>query len=178
MNLPQSKKSGFTLIEMTVVIIFGMALSAIGLMLLNQQVHTARVFSQQDFILSEAPQINSSLVSLLGKADAIRLHADFNNAVANTNPILTGAKTMVAAFRNYDNTTTFGIISLETVAGQQRLNYYYYDPAQTAPTQANPSWTISRKIADADFSLVNGLFETTLTGPKSEQISYTISPLQ
>ena len=178
MKLPQSRKSGFTLVEMTVVIVFGMALSAAGLLLLNQQVHTARVFNQQDFILTEAPQINNSLVSLLEKADAIQLYPDFNSAIAGTNPVLTDAKTLVAAFRNFDNTTTFGIISLETVAGVPRLDYYFYDRNQAAPTQGDPSWTLSRKIVDADFSLNNGLFQATLTGPQTEQITYTISPLQ
>ena len=178
MTLPKSKKSGFTLVEMTVAIVFGLALSAAGLTLLNQQIRVARTFNQQDFILSEAPQINNSLTALLSKADAIRLHPDFANAVGNTNPLLTGGSTLVAAFRNIDNTTTFGIISLEAVAGGNQLNYYYYDPAQSAPTQANPSWVISRKVTNANFNLVNGLFVTTLTGPRGEQITYTISPLQ
>ena len=181
MKLPQSKKSGFTLVEMTVVIIFGMAIAGAGLALLNQQIRITRLFNQQNFILTEAPQINNTLVTLLGKADAIRLHDNFSDAVANTNPVLTEGNTLVAAFRNFDNTFTFGIINLETVAGRQRLNYYSFDPnasPPTNPTQGSPSWTVSRKVTDADFSLVNGLFQTTLTGPNAEQITYTISPLQ
>ncbi|MGJ8725760.1 MAG: PulJ/GspJ family protein [Roseibacillus sp.] len=180
MKLPQQLKSGFTLVEMTVVIVFGMALSAAGLMLLNQQIQTVRTFNDQDFILSEAPQINTSLASLLGKADAIRLHSNFAGAVGNTSPVLSGATTLVAAYRNVDNTTSFGIICFETVSGQQRLNYYYYDPTPpaTAPTQGNPSWTISRNISNVNFSLVDGLFKSTLSGPNGEQITYTISPNQ
>lgn len=178
MNLPKSKKSGFTLVEMTVVILFGLALASTGMVLLNQQIHTARIFSQQDFVLNEAPQINTSLTALLGKADAIRLHPNFDDAIENANPLITGGKTLVAAFRNFDNTTTFGIISLETSSGRPQLNYYFYDPNQTAPTQANPSWVVSRKVTDADFSLIDGLFQTTLTGPNTEQITYTVSPLQ
>ena len=178
MTPTHTKKAGFTLIEMTVVIVFGLALSSTGLALLSQQINTVRTYNKQAFILNEAPQINSSLIGLLDRADAIRLHADFDDALGDQNPILTGAKTLVAAYRDVDNTTTFGIISLETVSGVTRLDYYYFDPSATAPTQGNPSWTISRAVTDVDFSLVQGLFVNTLTGPDSEKITYTISPNQ
>lgn len=178
MKIQSYKKSGFTLVEMTVVIIFGLALSTAGMMLLNQQIATTRLFNQQNFILSEAPRINSALSALLGRADAIRLHDNFSDAVQDRDPVLADAKTLVAAFRNIDNSTSFGIINFETVSGEERLNYYYFDPAQTPPVQGSPSWTISRKISDADFNLVQGLFQATLSGPNTEQITYTISPNQ
>ena len=181
MNLPTRKKSGFTLVEMTVVIVFGMALASAGLMLLQQQIQTARLFNQQDFILTEAPQINNSLGAILGRADAIRLHANFADAVNNVNPTTTGATTLVASFRNFDNTFILGYISLETVSGNPQLNYYFEDPNLTpraAPAQATPAWVISRKTQNVNFNLVNGLFQLTLTGPASEQITYTISPNQ
>lgn len=179
MKTPSPKiRKGFTLVEMTVVIMFGMALASAGMMLLNQQINTVRIFNEQDFILKEAPRINNTLTSLLSRADAIRLHANFSDAIQDQSPVITDGKVLVAAFRNIDNTVTFGIISFETIAGEDRLNYYYFDPNQTPPTQGNPSWTISRVIDDADFDLVQGLFQGTLTGPNAEQITYTISPNQ
>ena len=179
MKLPNKLKSGFTLVEMTVVIVFGMALATTGLALLNQQINTVRIFNKQDFILSEAPQINNSLVSLLSQAQAIRLHNTFADAINDQNPVLTGGKVLVAAYPDISGSPTFGIINLEDVAGQNHLTYYILDRSQaTLPTLGNPSWTISRKLEDVDFNLVQGLFETTLTGPKSERITYTISPNQ
>lgn len=178
MKIQQKKRKGFTLVEMTVVIVFGMALSSTGLMMLNQQINTVRIFNQQNFILHEAPSINTTMTALLNRADAIRLHDNFADAIADTKPVLADGKTLVAAFRNIDNTVTFGIISLETVSGLTKLNYYFYDPTDTAPTADTPSWVISRDISDADFNLVQGLFQATFTGPNAEQITYTISPNQ
>ena len=84
-----AKKKAFTLVEMTVVVIFGLAITASGMLLLNQQIQTAQILRDQDFILQEAPKINSTFNSLLGNADAIRLHQNFNDAVNDSNPVLT-----------------------------------------------------------------------------------------
>lgn len=178
MKTHTSRKSGFTLVEMTVVIVFGMALASTGMLMLNQQINTVRIFNEQNFILREAPRINSSLTALLSRADAIRLHENFSDAVQDQNPVLVDGKTLVAAFRNIDGTVTFGIINFETIAGESRLNYYFFDPTQTPPSQGNPSWTISRQVDGANFILNEGLFQATLTGPNEEQITYTISPNQ
>ena len=175
-----AKKKAFTLVEMTVVVIFGLAITSSGMLLLNQQIQTAQILRDQDFILLEAPKINSTFNSLLGNADAIRLHQNFNDAVNDSNPVLTDAKTLVTAYRNFDNSTSFGIISLEMVGNSNQLNYYLFDGASslTPPVQASPSWSISRRVEDVDFDLIDGIFVLTLTGPNAEQITYTISPNQ
>ena len=178
MKTTQKVKSGFTLVEMTVAIIFGLALASTGMLLLRQQINTVQIFNDQDFILKEAPRINNTMSALLGRADAIRLHENFADAIQDQDPVIADGTTLVAAFRNIDGTVTFGIICFETVAGDNRLNYYYYDTTQPAPTQGDPSWIISRDIDNADFDLVKGLFKITLTGPSAEQITYTISPNQ
>lgn len=180
MKTTQNKIKGFTLVEMTVVIVIGMALAGAGLMLLNQQLRTVSIFNQQNFILRQAPSINRTLTALLDRADAIRLHNNFSDAIGDQNPVLTDGKTLVAAYRNIDNSVTFGIISEETNSGVTSLNYYFFDPSSSEPTPSvdSPSWVISRDIGSADFSLIEGLFQTTLTGPANEQITYTISPNQ
>ncbi len=178
MKIKRAIKKGFTLVEMTVVIVFGLAVAGAGMTLLTQQISIVRILNDQDFILKEAPRINQSLTALLTRADAIRLHQDFSDALADRDPVTANASVLVAAFRNPDDTTNFGIISFETVSGEERLNYYYFDPTAASPTQGNPSWSISRKVSDASFALVTGLFQTTLTGPNSESLTYTISPNQ
>ncbi len=179
MKIPLRKKRGFTLVEMTVVIAVGLGIASAGSLLLNQQLTTIRIFRQQDFILREAPAINRSLTSILDRADAIRLHSNFSDAVNDIRPTLSGANALVAAFEAPDGTATFGIIHFRTAPdGTQRLDYYSsFDPSVTPlPLAANPSWNISRNVSNVDFSLVNGLFQLTLTGPNSEMITYTISP--
>lgn len=176
------RKKGFTLIELTVVIVFGIALSSAGMLLLQQQIRTVRRLDVQEFILREAPKINSTLSSLLGQADAIRLHTSFQDAVNDTNPVLSNGTVLVAAYRNIDNSTSFGIISFDTNSnGVNALNYYILDRTSgaTTLTQGSPSWTISGSdLNGASFNLVQGLFQFTLIGPSNEQITYTISPNQ
>ena len=130
MKTTQKVKSGFTLVEMTVAIIFGLALASTGMLLLRQQINTVQIFNDQDFILKEAPRINNTMSALLGRADAIRLHENFADAIQDQDPVIADGTTLVAAFRNIDGTVTFGIISFETVAGDNRLSYYYYDTTQ------------------------------------------------
>ena len=163
---------------MTVVIVFGMAISSAGMLLLNQQIATVRRLNAQNFVLEEAPQINSSLTAILSRADAIKLFTTFTDAIDDQNPVTANGTVLVAAFQNIDGTTTFGIISYETLAGVEQLNYYFYDPSGTAPTEGDPAWTISRDLSGAAFSLepTYGFFQATLTGPIGEQLTYTISP--
>ena len=186
MKISHLRKKGFTLVEMTVAIFFGLVVASVGTMLLDQQVGIIRTVNQQNFILSDAPEINYTVSTILAKADAIRLHSDFTTAVNDSTPVTTGGQTLVAAFRNPDNTNSFGFISLDPPAaasGNPSLNYYILNPNGTGPTSTNPiqnmpAWTISRNVAAVDFALVNGLFQLTLTGPVGEVITYTIAPNQ
>ena len=172
-----SLKHGYTLLELSITMFFGAALSSAGLMLAGNQADVASRLREQRFILQEAPSINGSLTNILSRASAIRLHNNFNDAINNTNAVLQDGNTLVAAFRNIDNTVAFGIINFETIGTRTSLNYYYHDPAAgAAPTEGNPSWTISRNVNAVDFDLTNGLFQMGLTGPNAELINYTIAP--
>jgi prepilin-type N-terminal cleavage/methylation domain-containing protein len=171
-------RSGFTLIEMTVVIVVGMGIASAGMLLLSQQIRVIEILNRQNFILEDAPQINHSITSILSRADAIRLHSSFDDALADSNAVIADGTVLVAAFRNIDETTTFGIISFEENDDDDRLNYYFYDPTEPQPTVGNPSWTIARTVAGVNFSTVDGLVQLQLTGPNAEEITYTISPNQ
>jgi len=178
MKTSPTRKQGFTLVEMTVAIIFGLVIASTGTLLLNQQVGIIRRVNQQSFILRDAPEINQILTSILAKSDAIRLHNNFADALGDSNPVTANGQALVAAFRQPDGTTTFGIIDFGTTnAGVQGLHYYRLGPGAT-PTAGSPDWTISRNVNAVDFNLVNGLFQLTLTGPAAETITYTISPNQ
>ncbi|MEM9079744.1 MAG: hypothetical protein AAGC74_03525 [Verrucomicrobiota bacterium] len=175
---PPHRKRGFTLLEMTTVILFSMSLSTIGLGLLNQQIQIQSLLQRQEFILEDAPRINHAITSILSRADAIRLHSSYSDAINDTSAVTTNASTLVAAFRDADGDTTFGLIVFETIAGETQLNYYYFDPAGTAPAAGDPNWNISRNVTATSFDLIDGVFTTSLTGPNAETISYSSSPNQ
>lgn len=177
----KSPRGGFTLVELTIVIAFGLAIASAGMMMLTQQISVIRILNQQTFLLEDAPRINQSLTSLLGRADAIRIHDSFEEALGDTGAVTSGGNVLVIAYRNIDDTTSFGIITFEAAEDDEEnglLSYYIFDPGSATPVLGSPSWTISRRVADADFALVNGLFQLGLTGPNGAQLTYTISPNQ
>lgn len=174
-------RRGFTLVELTVVIVFGLAIASAGMMMLTQQITVLRILNQQTFLVEDAPRINQSLTSLLSRADAVRIHTSFADALGDRNAVVDGGTVLVIAYRNIDETTNFGIIAFEAgpnVGDNGRLNYYIFDPAGATPVLGQPSWSISRRVSGANFSLVLGLFQMGLVGPNGEQLTYTISPNQ
>lgn len=172
------RRRGFTLLELTVTIAFGLAIASAGMMMLTQQITVIRILNEQTFLLEDAPRINQSLSSLLGRADAVRVHTSFADALADRNAVTQDGTVLVAAFRDIDETTVFGIITFESDEELGRLSYYIFDPAGATPVLGTPSWSISRRVSDANFSLVDGLFQIALAGPDNEQLTYTISPNQ
>ena len=187
MKITKHKNKGVTLIELTIVIAFGLVLSSAGMLLLTQQINMAQRFRDQNFILEEAPKINTTFNSLLSQAIDIRLYPDFataigaaptQNSFAN-GAVLNGSTVLVASYPNpATGNLTFGIISLDMDAnGNNVLNYYVFDRfSVSTPVQNSPSWTISRRVSNVNFQLMLGLFDMTLTGPNAGTITYTISP--
>ncbi|MDP0490910.1 MAG: hypothetical protein Q7Q71_07675 [Verrucomicrobiota bacterium JB023] len=175
--IPRVIARGFTLMELSVTIMFGLIVASVGLTLINQQARLMSILNEQNFILHEAPMINRTLTSILSKADAIRIHKNFNSARNGNNYVNTNGRTIIVAYRNPDDTTTYGIIDYK--ANEDILNYYYYDPDDGGiPNKNSYDWTIGKDLTNVRFSLVDGLFQAMLQGPNGETITYTISPDQ
>lgn len=167
---------GFTLIELSVAMIIAMSISAVMMMLLQQQISFHRIMRAQNFLVEEAPQVNQAISSILAKADAYRIHADLTDAVSNANAVTEDGKSLVLGFQNPDGTRQFGIIAFETINGSSVLGYYNLDPSTTFAGAGNPDWIISRQVADANFFVDSGVFRVQLFGPAGESITYSGTP--
>ncbi len=84
-------RGGFTLIELSVAMVMGLAIGAMVLTLFNQQLAFLRIYKAQNFLTEEAPVISMYVSKLVGKADRFRLHDSLNDALSGVNPRLTSS---------------------------------------------------------------------------------------
>ena len=163
-------RRAFTLLEMTVVMMIGMMIGSIIIAIFNQQLAFLRIYQIQSFSTEEAPMISLYLNRLIGKADRFRLHNTLNEALSGTNPRIDPSPICVLNFRQPDGDMRASIIAFEETADGPRLNYYVVPESGTL---GNPQWSISRRAANVEFYMEQGILRTMLTGPEGEQLIYS-----
>ena len=164
------KRRGFTLVELSIAIMLGLATGTMTLTLFNQQLAFLKIFKTQGFLTEEAPIVSSYVSRLVGKADRFRLHDSVTDALSGVNPRLTSSPVVVLNFRQPDGTMRATILSFETRGGRTGL-YYYVVP--TTGLLGNPQWAVSKSPTAVTFAMVEGILRMTLTGPAGEQITYS-----
>jgi len=163
-------RRGFTLLEMTIVMMIGVMIGSMVLAIFNQQLAFLRMFRVQSFITDEAPMVDNYLSRLIGKADRFRLHASISDALSGTDPVMTSSPVCVLNFRQADGTMRASILAFQDL-GQGPALYYYVVP-ETGVLEA-PQWSITDRAANVEFFMEQGILRTRLTGPEGEQIIYS-----
>jgi len=163
-------RRGFTLIELTIAMMLGMAIGGMVIALFNQQLAFLRIYQAQSFLTEEAPVISLYVSKLVGKADRFRLHDSLQDALVGANPRLTSSPVVVLNFRQPDGTVRASILSFEN-RGLGPALYYYVVP--TTGVLAEPEWYVSDKPTDVRFGMQEGVLRMMLTGPAGEQITYS-----
>ena len=192
----QNKRRGYTLIELSVVIVLVILIASTLTAMLRQQVQFFTWWDSQKFIAEEAPLINSVVVRVFSNADTFRLHAGANaaaakaNALANVGGVTAGATCMVLGFADATGTKSFGLIEFvnpnPAVPGSGQLWFNTLNAAGNAVALnagAAVRWKIASGIQAANFSVVsdpalgaNGMMNLTLTGPYGGQVTYAATP--
>lgn len=165
-----SARRGFTLIELTIAMVMGIATGGMVIALFNQQLAFLRIYQTQNFLTDEAPVISMYVSKLVGKADRFRLHDSVADALAGRNPRLTASPVVVLNFRQPDGTLRASILSFED-RGTGRALYHYVVP--TNGVLGAPEWYVTNKPANVEFAMQEGVLRMTLTGPAGEQITYS-----
>ena len=169
-------RRGFPLPELATAIGLALAIAAIMMTLLQQQVTFHRIVKAQRFLVDDAPQINNTITQILSRADAYRIHSNLSDAVSGANAVTDGGRVLVLGFLNPDGSRDRGIISFESDNGKDVLAYYNMNSSATFSEAGNPDWLISRQVSDAEFFVQNGVFRMRLTGPAGEIITYSGTP--
>jgi len=167
---PGFRRQGFTLVELTVTIMLGMALSAMCLSLFNQQMAFLRIYKAQSFLTEEAPIINMHVSHLVGKSERFRLHLSVTDALAGTNPQSGASPVLVLNSRQPDGVVRAAILSFEN-RGSGLALYYYVVPL--SGVLGTPQWYITKVPTNIAFSVSQGILLMTLTGPNGEIITYS-----
>ena len=179
---PSSKQKGFTLIELTVVMVFGLMIAASSLALFNQQLSIYKVLKQQDFLLRDAPKIIGILNKIVPRANAFQMFADVDD-LADSSGVITGASVLALRFQDTTKNLsgdaqlehTFAVIAFDSDTGD--LNYYNNLPNLNAITPDSPSWKIATNVKNATFFIQNGVIRMTFIGPNGEDITYSSTTL-
>lgn len=169
-RLGHTLHKGFTLVELTVVIMMGMVTGSMVLALFSQQLAFLQIYQAQNFLAEEAPVISMYVSRLVGKADRFRLHNSVSDALSRSSQRLASSPVVALDFRQPDGTLRTSILSFETRNGIQAL-YCYVVP--TSGVLGAPQWFITNKPSNVQFTMDLGVLRMTLTGPAGEQITYS-----
>lgn len=161
---------GFTIVELTIAIMLGMATGGMVLALFNQQLAFLGLFANQRFLTDEAPIINNYVSRMIGKADRFRLHANRADALTGANPTLANSPVVVLNYRLPDGSFRASILEFG-VRNNVRGLYYYMVAANG--TVGEPQWAVTKAPRDVTFQVNQGVLQMVLTGPKFEQITYS-----
>lgn len=168
--LPGKSCRGFTLVELTMAMLLGMAIGGMVMLLFNQQIAFLRLYQTQSFLTDEAPVISLYVSKLVGKADRFRLHDSVQDALVGRNPRLTSSPVVVLNSRQPDGTVRASILSFEN-RGSGAALYYYVVPSNGV--LGEPQWYVSKKPTNVQFAMQEGVLRMMLTGPAGEQITYS-----
>lgn len=172
-NISAKIKRGFTLIEMTLVLTVGLMVAAISLTLFNSQLMSYKILGAQNFLISEAPQINNTLNRIIPRANFFRMYASLADARTGTGSVISGGKVLALKFQDVANPadSSFGVIAYDDEAND--LNYYHVSSMAELAVVTSPSWSITTRLNDAVFYVENGVLRIKLSGPNGEEIIYS-----
>lgn len=163
-------RSGFTLLELSIAMMIGLAISSMVLVLFNQQLAFLKIYRAQSFLTEEAPVISVYVSRIVGKADRFRLHDNLADALANVRSRTTTSPVIVLNFRQPDGAMRASILSFEN-RGQGPALYYYVVPK--TGVLGVPQWVVTKQPTDVSFSMDQGVLRMALTGPAGERITYS-----
>lgn len=171
-RFPHTFRRAFTLVELTAAIMVGLMIGTMLLALVNQQFAFLRIYRAQNFLLEEAPVINTYVAKLLGRADRFRLHDSVADALANKNPRLTSSPVALLNYKQPDGTMRASILAFQDLSnGKGPSLYYYVVPVSGVLT--SPEWAITSKARGVAFTMDQGVLRVSITGPAGEQITYS-----
>lgn len=160
---------GFTLVELTLVLVSGTIAGSMMLALFNQQITFLQMYRTQNFLIEEAPIISAYTSRIISRADRYRLHDTLDDALAGRDPKTEGP-VAVLNFRQPDGSMRASILSFED-RGEGAQLYYFVVP-EIGPL-GEPEWSVTNAASNVWFTIEEGVLRMTLTGPAGEEITYS-----
>lgn len=172
-------RGGFTLIELSIAMMLGLAISAMTLGLFNQQLAFLKIYQSQSFLTEEAPIVGMYVSKLVGKADRFRLHSTLEDAIAGTNSNNGRSNFAVLNFRQPNGTIRSAILAFQNLGSGIAL-YYYIIPSNFTGELPAPQWAVMRpargpnaQVRGGNFTVERGNLQMNLIGENNERITYS-----
>ncbi len=169
----KKKRKGYTLIELTVVLVLVVLIATTLVSMLSQQVQFYTWWNTQKFIAEDAPLTNTLVVRLLAKADNGKIYTDKATALAGGAGVTANGTVLLLDFAQADGATIHTLIEYDSA--EEELRYNILNAAGSA---VDSSWVITSGVANASFDLLaDGVsYQFTLTGPYGGQLTFATSP--
>ena len=160
--MKKRQQSGFTLIELTLVMGISVLVAAtlIGMFQAHVQMMTKSL--QNDFVAQDAPFIGLLLTRTMANAEDFRIYGSGSNALSNTNAVLSGPAIRLW-MRQPNSTFRQAVLAYETISGHSGIYFWITDPISGAFSAA-PNWELAGGARLASANGVVFQFDST-TGP-------------
>jgi prepilin-type N-terminal cleavage/methylation domain-containing protein len=181
--MKKRRQSGFTLIELALVMGVSVLVASIGLMaLVKVNIQTVNQASKFKFLAQDAPTIGLLLTRTIGNAEDYRIYSSRAAAASDTGAAnYTGRVLSGPAVRLWmaqpngtsslqDSAKSFrhAILSFETINGHQGIYFFLADP-QTGVFPAAPNWELAGgQLTNATFDANSGVLLVTLNGSNND----------
>jgi hypothetical protein len=163
-------RRGYTLVELSLAMATGLVVATLLLALVNQQIAFLRIFNAQSFLTTEAPVINNHLARVIGSAEGYRLYESVEDLVDGAAPVLEDAPVIMLRFKEPDGSFRASVLSFENPGTGQGL---YYRIVTKAGVLGTPDWALTKRPANVNFAVVQGILRVRITGPNGEEIVYS-----
>jgi prepilin-type N-terminal cleavage/methylation domain-containing protein len=174
MKRTTEQQSGFTLIELTLVVSVSVMIATALVGMFNLHLQTINQAAQYRFLAKDAPFIGLLLTRTIGNAEDYRIFANRDNAVAGTPAVLTGSAVRLWMRQPYTlpNIDPYreAILSFESIGGRPGVYFFLANNATFPPA---PSWELAgAPLTAATFDATSGVLLVTLNGSYGDQYTF------
>ena len=168
------RQSGFTLIEMSLVMAISILVASALIGMFQSHIQMLNQASKYKFLAQDAPFIGLLLTRTIGNAEDYRIYATGTAARSNTNPVLTGQAVRLW-MRQPNSTFRQAVVSFETINSHPAI-YFFLTDLSTGAFSATPNWELAGgQLTAATFSVnaTTGVLLATLTGSYFDQYIFS-----
>jgi hypothetical protein len=177
-------RNAFTLLELTISMLMGLAAGGMIMTLFQQQLTFLTILRTQNFLVEDAPIISNYINQIVGKADSFRIHGSLTAAENDTAPSLGPASALSLRFRLPDGTERRSILyfvppvpatpTVPATTGGLFLRSYNAAGVVNPDVQLYSSSAISTNVtfSIAAAGTYAGVLQVNLTGPRNESVIY------
>lgn len=175
--LPRFSRRGYTLTELALAMMLGMAVAMMLLAIFNQQLAFLRIFHAQNFLTTEAPILNNYMSRVLGSAEGYQLYRSVDARTLGERPVMVDENddpvpVLVLKFKEPNGTFRYSMLSFEGPTGDLERGLYFRH-IRDDQTVGEPEWALTKRADDVDFFIRQGVLQVRIIGPHGEEITYS-----